>query len=103
MTLVEKRAVASRLGVGALIVYRMQKVSTCPSARAYEVHPAEQGDTYSYIVDKYWTVADVLADGLVVAIIRTNKRHYLRLDDPNLHRARMIERIRHRDRFPQLP
>ena len=99
---IREKAWSSQFGVGDPIVYRMQKVSTHPGGRAYEVHPAEKGDNYSYIVDKYWTVADVFADGLIVAITRTNKRHYLRQDDPNLHRAKMIERLRYRDRFPEV-
>jgi hypothetical protein len=93
---------SSGLGVGDPIVYRKQKVSTHPCERAYEVHPAQNGDNYSYIVDKYWTVTEVLSNGQVVAVTRTNKRHYLQPGDPNLHRAKMIERIRYRDRFPRV-
>jgi len=91
-----------RVEVGDPIVYRKQKVSSHPGKRAYQIDAAKNGDNYSYLVDKYWTVSGVLANGLIVALTRTNKRHYLRRDDPNLHRAGMIERMRNRDRFPQL-
>ena len=95
------RTLARHVGVGDPIVYRKQKVSLHPGKRAYEIQGAENGDDYSYIVDKYWTVTGVLANGLIVALTRTNKKHYLRRDDPNLHRPRLIERMRYRDRFPQ--
>ena len=100
--LIDKRAWTQKIGLGDPIVYRKQKFSTRPGARAYDISPAENGDNYSYIVDKYWKVADLLDNGTVVAVTRTNKRHYLRPDDLNLHRARMIERVRYRDRFPRL-
>jgi predicted transcriptional regulator of viral defense system len=98
---IHEKAWLSKIEVGDPIVYCKQKVSTHPGERAYEISPAENGDNYSYIVDKYWTVADVLEDNLV-AITRTNKHHLLRKDDPNLRRARIIERLRYRNRFPQL-
>ena len=90
----------ARVGIGDPIVYVKPKVSMHPCARAREVHAAETGDSYSYLVNKYWTVADVLADGRIVARTRTNKEHYLRPDDPNLRKAGLLDRLRHRDRFP---
>ena len=69
---------------------------------AYEIHASERGDLYTYLVDKYWTVADIMGDGRIVAVTRTNKHHYLDPDDPNLRKARLTERLRRRDRFPPL-
>jgi hypothetical protein len=92
----------SRVGVGDPIVYRKQKASERPHVRAYDISPAGQGENYTYFVDKYWTVAEVLNNGLIVAVTRTNKRHYLQQDDPNIHRAGLIERMRRWDRFPQI-
>jgi hypothetical protein len=100
--LIDERAWIRKIEPGDAIVYRKQKFSTHPGARAYDISAAENGDNYSYLVDKYWTVAGLLDNGLVVAVTRTNKRHYLRPDDLNLHRARIIERVRYRNRFPQL-
>ena len=88
--------------VGDSIVYRKQKVSTKPGPRAYDVHPAGQGDTYLYFVDKFWTVENVLRDGRIVVMTRTKKHHYLRPDDPNLRKAGLIARLRYRNRFPEL-
>lgn len=91
-----------RVEVGDAVVYRKQKVSALPGPRAYAVHPAGQGDTYCYFVDKFWTVENVLRDGRIVVTTRTNKRHYLRRDDPHLRKAGLIVRLRYRNRFPHL-
>jgi hypothetical protein len=88
--------------VGDLIVYRKQKASTRPGKRAYDIRASEQGDLYTYLVDKYWTVADILGDDHLVAVTRTNKRHYLTPDDPNLRKARLTERLLYGHRFPHL-
>jgi len=88
--------------VGDGVVYRKQKVSTHPSPRAYEIRPAGQGDTYSYFVDKFWTVESVLRDGRILVTTRTNKHHCLRPDDPNLRKAGLVARLRYRNRFPHL-
>lgn len=87
---------------GDAIVYRKQKVSTHPSPRAYDVHPASQGDTYVYFIDKFWTVEKVLRDGQILVATRTHKHHYLRPNDPNLHKAGWFERLRYWKRFPRL-
>jgi hypothetical protein len=93
---------AAHLEVGDAIVYRKQKTSTRPSPRAYAIRPAGQGDDYSYFVDKFWTVENVLSDGRLVVTTRTRKHHYLRPDDPNLRKAGLIVRLRYRRRFPEL-
>jgi hypothetical protein len=91
-----------RVEVGDGIVYRKHKVSTHPCLRAYNIHPAGQGDDYSYFVDKFWTVENVLRDGRILVTTRTRKQHYLSLDDPNLRKAGILARLRYRSRFPQL-
>ena len=96
------RFAGTHVVVGDRVVYRKQKVSTHPCPRAYDIHPAGQGDTYSYFVDKFWVVEDVLQDGRILVTTRTGKHHYLLPDDPRLSRAGWMARIRHRGRFPQL-
>jgi hypothetical protein len=91
-----------KLGAGDGVVYRKQKVSTKPGPRAYEIHPAGQGDTYSYFVDKFWTVESVLRDGRILVTTQTGKQHYLQPNDPNLRKAGLIARLRYRNRFPEL-
>ena len=92
----------TKVGVGDSIVYRKQKVSTHPGVRAHHIHPAEHGDYYDYLVNKYWTVADVLDDGRIVARTRTNKHHYLSPNDPNLRKAGLMERFKYGHRFPKV-
>ncbi|MEI8341437.1 MAG: hypothetical protein WCH43_07895 [Verrucomicrobiota bacterium] len=87
---------------GDVIVYRKQKASTHPGTRAYAIHASAGGDIYSYFVDKYWTVADISGNGQIVAVTRTQKHHFIPLDDPNLRKARLTERLRHSRRWPQL-
>jgi hypothetical protein len=93
---------AGNFQVGDAIVYRKQKVSRRPGPRAKEVTPAPFGETYSYLVEKYWTVEDLTGDDHLVATTRTHKHHCLRLDDPNLRKAGWFERLRHWSRFPQV-
>jgi hypothetical protein len=92
-----------KLDIGDVVVYRKQKVSAHPSPRAYDIQPAGHGDTYSYFVDKFWVVENVLRDGRILVTTRTRKRHYLKPNDPNLRKAGLIVRLRYRNRFPELP
>jgi hypothetical protein len=87
---------------GDFLVYRKEKVSQHPGPRARNVHAAERGEDYYYQVDKYWTVEDVLNDGRLVARTRTGKQVFVASRDSNLRKARLIERVWHRDRFPAL-
>jgi len=88
--------------VGDRLIYRMQKSSTRPSPRAYNVYPASEGDTYSYFIDKFWTVKSVRRDGGFLVVTRTGKQRYLSPDDPNFQRAGLLKRLRYAKRFPQL-
>lgn len=86
---------------GDRIIYCKQKASNRPGPRARDVYAAPFGETYSYIVDKFWRVQDFTDDGRIVVTTRTHKVHYLNPNDPNLHKAGWIERVRYRSRFPQ--
>ncbi|MCA9101407.1 MAG: hypothetical protein KDA63_09670, partial [Planctomycetales bacterium] len=57
------------------------------------------GDDYSYYVEKFWVVLDVLADGRLLLQTPRGKQHLVEAADPNLRRANWLERIRYRDRF----
>jgi len=85
---------------GDFLIYRKPKVSPRPGPRARNVHAAENGDDYSYEVDKYWFVSDVLDDGRLVAVTRTGKRLFLTREDERLRRAGWLDRVRYRGRFP---
>jgi hypothetical protein len=93
----------TRFRPGDVVVYRRQKSSTVPGSRARDVRPATSGDTYSYVVDKFWRVIDVLPDDTVVAWTRKRKRHTIAAGDPNLRHVRWWERLLFRHRFPPRP
>ena len=88
--------------VGDRLIYRMQKSSTRPSPRAYGIYPASEGDTYSYFVDKFWTVKSVLRNGGFFVVTRTGKQRYLEPNDANYRRAGLLSRVRYAKRFPRL-
>ena len=85
---------------GDPLIYRKPKVSPNPGPRALNIQPLENGEDYHYEVEKFWTVADVLDDGRLLAVTRTGKEVYLSPEDERLRKARLIERLRYRRRFP---
>ncbi|MEZ6123569.1 MAG: hypothetical protein R3C49_10375 [Planctomycetaceae bacterium] len=88
---------------GDLVIYRKTKHSNHPGPRAANVHPASKGETYSYTVDKFWVVEQILDDGTVVATTRRGKRNFLKPDDPLLKRPNLFQRLLYRGRFASLP
>jgi hypothetical protein len=91
---------------GDHVVYFMQKASVHPGPRAEDVHPALHGDLYRYFVRKPWTVVRVVNDEFVEVVTNGGKRHYIRSDDPNLHKPGVLEKLelryRWRKDFPRL-
>jgi hypothetical protein len=87
---------------GDFVVFVVSKISTDPGPRAHDIHPAPFGETYQYVVDKYWTVRSVAPDGTIELVARRGKVHQVKADDPRLRPARLWERWMHRDRFPDL-
>lgn len=77
---------------GDWVIVRKQKVSTSPGPRARQTAPASKGDTYAYLVEKYWVVEQVFEDGKLGLRTRRGKRHVMRPDDPQLRKARWWER-----------
>jgi len=88
------------IAAGDLLIYRKPKVSPRPGPRARNIKRTENGDNYYYEVDKFWTVADVLDDDRLLAVTRTGKQVYLSPEDERLRKARLLERVRYRRRFP---
>lgn len=77
---------------GDWAIYQKQKSSTAPGPRAKGVIPAAAGETYSYLVDKYWIVETVLEDGNLRLRTRRGKQHTIPLDDPRLRHVKWWER-----------
>ncbi len=86
---------------GDWVVFSVSKFSTEPGPRAHDIHPAPFGETYQYVVDKYWAVREVSA-GMVELVTRRGKVHRVSRQDPRLRPASWWERWLHRDRFPDL-
>lgn len=95
-----RRLFSPRIRVGAPVIYQVTETSTCPTDEAYDVYPAEHGDYYYYLTNKYWRVEEVRPDGWIVARSALMEHHYLRRDDPNLRKASLLERLRYGGRFP---
>ena len=85
---------------GDLVIYTMTKQSPQPGPRARSVYPAQSGDDYSYVVDKFWMVADVVNGNQVVIVTRTGKTRGVRANDPQLKKANWWQRLRFHNRFP---
>jgi len=76
---------------GDRVIYRKQKSSVSPGPRAQQMTPSEKGETYSYIVEKYWIVEEVLEDGSLRLRTRRGKQHVVQADDPHLRKPRWWE------------
>jgi hypothetical protein len=84
---------------GDRAIYRKQKRSTSPGPRAEEIHAAPAGETYTYVVEKYWIVEEVLESGDLRLRTRRGKQHVVRPDDPRLRRPKWWERFLLASRF----
>jgi hypothetical protein len=60
------------------------------------------GDGYSYSIDKFWLVENVLADGKLLLQTRGGKQHLIDENDPNLRFVTLWDQICYRARFRQL-
>ncbi len=85
---------------GDLVVYTLTKQSPHPGPRARSVHPAQLGEDYSYVVDKFWMVAKILDNGDLLIVTRKGKQRVVNANDPLLRKANWWQRFRHRGRFP---
>ena len=94
-------AVKPRFSLGDWVIYRKQKRSARPGPRAQIVGVAEKGDSYAYLVDKYWVVVQV-TPGRVTVRTRKGKLHEIEMEDPRLRRANWWERWWLRERFREL-
>ncbi|HAN97385.1 MAG TPA: hypothetical protein DCQ98_08130 [Planctomycetaceae bacterium] len=81
----------SRYAVGDWVVYRKQKRGTHPAPRAKIVGAAEKGDSYAYLIDKYWIVVRV-SPGKLTLRTRRGKLHEIEGDDPRLSKANLWQR-----------
>jgi hypothetical protein len=88
--------------IGEPVVFVVSKTSLHPAPRAKHVFPAPAGETYSYQIEKFWTVAEVQSNGSLVLVTRRGKQHSVQVGDPRLRPASWWERWIYRQRFPTL-
>ncbi|QDU96276.1 hypothetical protein [Lignipirellula cremea] len=88
--------------VGDWVIYRVTKYSRHPGPRAKKITPTRQGDDYSYLVDKFWIVAEVREGGDLLLRTRRGKTREIAAEDPQLRRARFWERWLFASKFPAL-
>ena len=86
---------------GDPVIYRRWKRSSAPGPRAASIQPAQNGDDYYYLVDKYWLVDRILENGRLLLRTRRGKTHVVDADDCNLRKPTWWERLRCRSRFPK--
>jgi len=91
--------VALKWQPGDWAVYRKSKRSTNPGRRACRVKANSKGETYAYIVEKFWVVERVLPNGNLVLRTARGKTHQIDPEDPNLIRPSLLARIRWGERF----
>ncbi|OYP28234.1 hypothetical protein [Rhodopirellula sp. MGV] len=84
---------------GDWAVYRKSKQGANPGRRAAQVIASSKGETYRYVVDKFWVVDEVLSDGRLRLITARGKVHTIESDDPNLRRPGFLQRLLWRERF----
>lgn len=88
---------------GDPVIFCVSKFSTDPGPRATDIHPAAHGETYSYLVPKFWRVESLKSDGSLVLVTRRGKRHIVSCDDPRLRAPSLWERWLYGHRFPSRP
>lgn len=84
---------------GDWAIYRKTKWSATPGTRAINVVASPKGETYHYVIDKYWVVESVLPGGKLCLRTARGKTHVINVSDPNLHRPSLLRRLISADRF----
>ena len=91
---------AAHFRPGDYVIYRKQKLTTHPGRYAQDIHPAPNGDTYTYCVPKFYRVVAVQSDHTIVVRTRRGRQRTLVVSDAALRRAHWWERLFFADRFP---
>lgn len=84
---------------GEFVIFEKPKSSTHPSPQAKDIHPAQHGEAYSYVIEKFWKVVQVFDDGTIEIETRRGKRLRLDTDTPLLRKAGFWDRLLYRNRF----
>ncbi len=84
---------------GDWAVYRKSKRSTTPGPRATNVMASSKGESYTYIVDKFWVVDSTLPGDRLLLRTARGKTHVIDANDPNLRKPSWLRRLLWRERF----
>ncbi len=84
---------------GDWAVYRKSKRSSSPGPRAANVVATPKGETYAYVVDKFWIVENVLSGNRLELRTARGKTHVINADDPSLRKPSWLQRLLWRNRF----
>ncbi len=84
---------------GDWVVYKKSKRSSSPGPRAKRVVGSHKGESYTYVVDKFWVVESVLPDGQLLLRTAKGKANVVVATDWNLRHASLLQRILWRSRF----
>ena len=97
----QRSSIRPPFSIGAAVIYRQELASTRPTADARDIRPATRGEYYYYSIINYLRVTEVLGDGRIIAVARNHKRLCFWPNDSALRKARLKERLFHRQRFPR--
>jgi len=84
---------------GDWIVYRMTKHGVAPGRRAHHVSATPKGESYNYLVDKFWVIDSVSPNGDLYVRTPGGKTRVISANDPNARRARWWHRLQWGARF----
>ena len=88
----------TKLKIGDWVIYRKQKSSKAPGPRAVDVRASTGGETYQYMVEKFWVVEDIGDDSMLLRT-RRGKQNTIAFDDPRLRIPSWWEKLLYRQRF----
>jgi hypothetical protein len=91
---------AAHFRTGDCVIYRKPKFSAHPGPHAQEIHPAPNGDTYTYCVPKFYRVVAVQPEHTIVVRTRRGRQRTLAVLDPALRQAHWWERLLFAGHFP---
>ena len=78
--------------VGDFIVFKKWKASTNPSPRAKDTFPSPHGDYYTYRIDKYWKVVDIIDADTIEVETRRGKRHRISVKTENVRKMNFLDK-----------
>ena len=84
---------------GDWAIYRKTKRSQSPGRRATKILASEKGESYIYLVDKFWVVESITPDDQLCLRTARGKTNRIPVNDPNLRRPNLLQRFLWRARF----